>query len=136
PQYMAEGGQVTLKGYGFTSLESENKITVNGIPATFRIRAEEVIIDVPEGTFGDDRFVAEVAFENVYGNADTASFFYDKYPRVYEFTPKRVFAGETISLEGDYFDTNTTNTEVLFMPTKEGYALQRGEIVYLDNYTI
>lgn len=135
PLYMAEGGKITLKGHGFTMLESENKVFVNGMPAQFKIvDAETLEVSVPQGTFGDDTFVARVVLENHRGNADTAEFYYDKYPRFYELNPKRAFVGETIAIEGDYLDTNTSDTDVLFLSGNS--SLLQGEIVKIDNYTI
>ncbi|WP_257666372.1 IPT/TIG domain-containing protein [Parapedobacter tibetensis] len=134
PMYMAEGGTITVKGYGFTSIESENKIEINGIPADFRIRVGEAEVTVPDGTFTVNPYEATIVFENISGNRDTAVFYYEKYPRVYEFHPARAYVGETITIEGDYLDTNTNNTEILFSSSTS--ELISAEIVSMDNYTI
>jgi len=134
PLYAAEGETIAVKGYGFTTLESENKIEINGIPADFSIRGDEVEVSVPEGAFAEHPYEAKLVFENISGHRDTAIFYYEKYPRVYEFHPARAYPGEIITIEGDYLDTNTNNTEILF--TSNNSQLLSAEIVRMDNYTI
>jgi len=134
PRYIAEGGTITLKGRGFTNSDSENKIEVNGIPADFKIRGEIVEVTVPEGTFDVNPFEGSIVFENFKGHRDTAVFYYEKYPRVYELHPERAYSGEIITIEGDYLDTNTHNTEILF--TSAVSELISAEITAMDNYSI